>query len=1014
MSSSPGVRILEVDKNRRGDLFGRLVGDLFLALGYEFPRLNIHKSGREIDLSADHRLERRRAVAECKATAERTGGDEINKFVGALDAETKARVPVVGYFISLAGFRETAIEQEQQGRRTPIITLTGEQVVEEMVVGRLLIPWTQATELAGRLCTGRDELTLDPAGELLAHERGWIWSVYYTHGKARTHFALIHSDGTPLARTLAEEVIASDLAGGGSLHALSCLNPATTGGGEPDPAAFAAYVKYLADECGIIQLDGLPADQDVGSRRLQLERLFIPLHLHLPTPDGGADRTPVGKCLATHPRLAILAPPGGGKSTLLKRLAIAYADPARRAEVPDDLPQRDWFPLFLRCRELRDLARGSFAELVHALSEREGVRTHAPAFREHVDQALLAGRVLLLVDGLDEISNAGDRAAFVSTIRSALLAHPGTALVVTSREAGFRHVAAHLAPVCTPATLSPFDAKDIRRLCQSWHREVLGDTEKVGADADQLTMAIVANDRILRLAVNPLLLTTLLLVKRWVGSLPTQRAVLYGKAVEVLLMTWNTEGHDPIPQDEALPQLCFVASAMMSDGVQKISRPRLAGRLREARDALPAELGYVQGTVEDFIRRVEDRSSLMMMTGHGVEDGQLLEFFEFRHLTFQEFLTARAVVEGWHPGRQENDTLVTVLEPHFSEDEWREVISLAAVLGRKGTEALILRLTELGHVMGMFQATTWSPNVPPKRRAKPVLRLLAACLADEAAARPETVRGAIQLLLANWLEAGLSDFGATLARGKYGAHFLTEARQAFFCRTSDLHIAAEALTSLIWHHTVPSGSLPDLQIAWSHFLSLLAASNSRERCEGALGLVGLYHGFDYGLRSDAWMDPPFPRLAEMLTSPEVTEVFAATGTLRWIGECERWPPPAEPDLLARLFELGWSHPEPGVRRSAQLALASQLLVAREDPRRFANLSPDQLSRAASAFESCHLREQAALLVVGWYKRAPWSDAELAERAKTVRDGYKKRHDRMPRAFDQLCRRLGIDMDDEPS
>src|SRR5262249_24123507 len=150
--------------------------------------------------------------------------------------------------------------------------------------------------------------------------------------------------------------------------------------------------------------------------------------------------------------------------------------------------------------------------------------------------------------------------------------------------------------------------------------------------------------------------------------------------------------------------LCFVASAMMLDGVQKISRPRLAARLREARDALPSELGYVKGTVEDFIHRVEDRSSLLMMTGHDLEDGQLVGFFEFRHLTFQEFLTARAAVEGWHPGRGENDTLVTVLEPHFKEPEWFEVIPLAAVLGGKATELLIRRLTDLILSMGAPQS----------------------------------------------------------------------------------------------------------------------------------------------------------------------------------------------------------------------------------------------------------------------------------------------------------------------
>lgn len=374
--------------------------------------------------------------------------------------------------------------------------------------------------------------------------------------------------------------------------------PGAVPGADTDPRvteALAAYRRYLASECGSIQLDGLPADAEVGSRRLRLESLFVPLHLDLTIKEKSEtkklERRPVGPVLAEHPRLALLASPGGGKSTLVKRLAVAYADPERREDIADSLPEREWLPLFFRCRELRGLARGSFADLLDALSQREPVRQHAEVFRAFVDRALLAGRVLLLVDGLDEISDPGDRAAFVCTLRTALQAYPATAAVVTSREAGFRHVAAHLAPVCTQATLSPFDAEDIRRLSVAWHREVVNDTEAVRADAEQLAATIARNDRIQRLAVNPLLLTTLLLVKRWVGSLPTRRAVLYGKAVEVLLITWNVEGHEPIPEEEALPQLCYVASAMMLEGVQKISRPRLAALIQEARDALPTELG---------------------------------------------------------------------------------------------------------------------------------------------------------------------------------------------------------------------------------------------------------------------------------------------------------------------------------------------------------------------------------------------------------------------------------------
>ncbi len=153
MNESISISILEKDANRRGDLYGRLMADLFVALGYEQPRLNIHKSGRELDLSSDHRLENRRAIGECKATQDTIGGADLNKFVGALDAEHDDKKPVTGYFISLAGFKETALEQEKKRPRTKIVTLTGAQVIDELVKGRILIPKERATELSGRCCS---------------------------------------------------------------------------------------------------------------------------------------------------------------------------------------------------------------------------------------------------------------------------------------------------------------------------------------------------------------------------------------------------------------------------------------------------------------------------------------------------------------------------------------------------------------------------------------------------------------------------------------------------------------------------------------------------------------------------------------------------------------------------------------------------------------------------------------------------------------------------------------------
>jgi hypothetical protein len=185
-------------------------------------------------------------------------------------------------------------------------------------------------------------------------------------------------------------------------------------------------------------------------------------------------------------------------------------------------------------------------------------------------------------------------------------------------------------------------------------------------------------------------------------------------------MTWNVEGYDPIEQDEALPQLCYVAYAMMQSGVQKISRPDLTRLLRDARAQLSAELAFARIGVAEFIERIEHRSSLLMMTGHDVVDGTLTEFYEFRHLTFQEYLTAKAVVAGWYPNRQESDTLVSLLEPHFEEEKWREVIPLAAVLSGRKAGTLVRRLTEQCMTLSEVR-----PNPPP------VFLALGNCLADE-------------------------------------------------------------------------------------------------------------------------------------------------------------------------------------------------------------------------------------------------------------------------------------------
>ncbi|MEA2338092.1 MAG: hypothetical protein QOE82_2099 [Thermoanaerobaculia bacterium] len=340
-----GIRIVEKSSNRRGDLFARLMSDLFVSLGYDEIRLNVAKAGREIDLKGRHRFEERRIVVECKAAKEPAGGDVVNKFVGVLDAERRRYSgETIGYLISLGGFRQTAIEQEEDLGSRRVILMDAEKVARELVHGRILVSSDIAIAI-GLVCASKIEhqLSLVMPLELLATRFGWVWLIRFGYGGLCTHYALIHADGSSMPSRAVLDVLEDD-------HALCRdLGTALFLQGKRDTeadidATRERYLRYLSEQCGEIQLAGLPADEEVGSRRLRLEKLFVPLHLDpLLRADSDAKecRLSLGKVLKKQTRIAILGAPGVGKSTLIKRVAVAYSDPSRRKEVADDLPERN-------------------------------------------------------------------------------------------------------------------------------------------------------------------------------------------------------------------------------------------------------------------------------------------------------------------------------------------------------------------------------------------------------------------------------------------------------------------------------------------------------------------------------------------------------------------------------------------------------------------------------------------------------------------------------------------------
>ncbi len=999
------IRILEKEPNKQGDLFGRLIGDLFLSLGYDrLVRLNVNKSGRELDIEVEHRTEARRAIAECKTTKDLTGGDEINKFIGALDVEKRKNpnVQITGYFVSLSGFKETAIEQERDAGGNRVILLNGEQVVKELINGRIIVAKEKAMERAGRCLAQIANLIPDAACELLAHAKGWIWVVYFTQNKQRTHFALIHADGEAIAPALAENIIQSDMSVGGTLHSLTYLRPP----GEPSISeeqihqAKTKYFEYLAVECGEITMEGLPADQEVGSRRLKLENIFVPLYLepsseYSQTPSLSPEidkqkadqkaREPVGKVLSLDSRLAILAAPGGGKTTLIKRLAVAYAFPDRRRLIDDNLPDRSWLPLFIRCRQLGDMVKSSIGDILCAIPQRAEMGDLANAFVHIVNSSLRSGDALLLVDGLDEISDEGARVSFVNQLRTFLATYPNVNIVVTSREAGFRIVGGALSTHCKHYKVADFDDEDIKRLTLAWHKEVVGDRPEVRLEAEKLAKTIIESDRVRQLTKNPLLLTTLLLVKRWVGQLPTRRSVLYGKAIEVLLMTWNVEGYAPVEQDEAIPQLAFVAFTMMKDGVQRISSRRLKEVLILARKQMPEVLGYARFSVPEFILRIELRSSLLILSGHEIEQGTLYPMYEFRHLTFQEYLTARAVVEGYYPNRKDGDTLLTVLKPHLADERWKEVIPLAAVLAGRNVQTLIRHLIDL------------CKKVPPKEEfisypAKFPFILLSQAILDEIQISPDLLAESLE-----WIARRSSGYGEnilSLYRGRYGKELLKIVQDAYSSNT-DLFDLGTALYVITLEQINWKG-IEDLSPQlFEKITALLDDENKIQKAAGALATTRIAFGIysyspgqfrstlDQSIESigKKQLNPLGDKLIPILYLDEPYLHFAACWAFAWLGTIGAWIPDHKPDVISRLFEIWRESKLPDIQHVASWAISSLPLINRE-------LKPlPEPNQNQIDFVKQQVDRNKASLTIAFYWKTPWADEELARLVASKYDRF---------------------------
>ena len=473
---------------------------------------------------------------------------------------------------------------------------------------------------------------------------------------------------------------------------------------------------YVVRQCSTLHIIGMSRGSD-QEQSWPLDTSYLSLELlgGSPTRDVDGSASPAQRAeqaLSGHRRMLVRGSAGSGKTTLLQWLATATA----RRELPPSLGDlADCVPLLIRLRAIAKHGELPAPEEFLFVAAKP-LAGHARA-AGWVTEQLERGRILLLVDGVDEVPEA-DRARTRAWLTDLMDAYPDARYVVTTRPSAVRE--GWLAPVgFTELELQPMSRADVAAFIARWHAAA-GTGEQYERWRDTLTAAVVSKPDLGRLATSPLMCALVCALNRdRNGYLPQGRMELYAAALEMLLVRRDRERDIVAPagleltvaqQSQLLQRLAYW---LARNGAVEIDS---ALAVRKLEEALPAMPGVTAGS-EEVLHHLLVRSGLLRRP--------TVESVDFVHRTFQDYLAAKAAVE-------DEDFGLLVANAH--DDQWEDVIRMAVGHGRPRERTRLLR--------GLLARAVQDPAHRNR------LRLLAATCLEHASELDPAVRQQVTLATA--------------------------------------------------------------------------------------------------------------------------------------------------------------------------------------------------------------------------------------------------------------------------
>ncbi|BAZ69711.1 hypothetical protein NIES4106_44890 [Fischerella sp. NIES-4106] len=376
------------------------------------------------------------------------------------------------------------------------------------------------------------------------------------------------------------------------------------------------------------------------------------------------------RAVETYSKLRVLGKPGVGKTTFLQHLAI---------QCNQGIFAANQVPVFIALRNFAEESRVSaeFSLLNYIRQEFLTSKISDPSI---IETLLSAGRVLLLLDGMDEVLNQESNAVLREIRRFSDKYHKNR-FVATCRTAAQKLTLRGF----TDVEIAPFTQEQIIAFAQKWF-VAFTKTNTQNGQAQSVEfiqkLELPENWQFRQLVITPLFLHLACWVFHGQEKFPTKRTEFYKQGLDLLLGKWDeTKGveRDEVYRGFLLPQklrlLSQIAAATFEEGQyffeQRVIEQYIGDYIRNLPEVRmePEEL---QVESEAVLKAIESQHGLLTERARGI--------FSFSYLAFQEYLTARKIVASHN--LQALEQALGGLVTHVTDPHWREIFLLTAAMLR--------------------------------------------------------------------------------------------------------------------------------------------------------------------------------------------------------------------------------------------------------------------------------------------------------------------------------------------